>query len=185
MNSFLSDHKVPLLTVTLAILAAAVFGVVQLVSSDDSKAAPTAQDMAVERVRAITAPYQDVSRALADGFIATEECVSSPEGGMGLHYVNPQRLKAPLDPEKPQVLLYSAVNGGLELTGAEWFAPDPDQNLGTDVGRPTLFGNAFQGPMAGHSAGMPIHFDLHVWSGRANPKGDFSPWNPSISCAAS
>lgn len=169
---------------TVVISAAAAFGVYKIATTDDRVAAPTAQDQTVQHVRAITASYQDVNRALADGFVATTECTSSPAGGMGLHYVNPARLKAPLDPEKPQILLYSATKGGLQLTGAEWFMPDPDQNLSTDKGRPSLFGHPFQGPMPGHSAAMPIHFDLHVWSGQANPQGDFSPWNTSLSCGS-
>jgi hypothetical protein len=146
----------------------------------DSEAA--ADRAAVQDVRDATEQYRDVDRALADGFVATTVCTDSPAGGMGLHYVNPQRLGQPLDPAKPSVLLYRRVGSHLQLLAAEWFSPDPDQDLATDSGRPTLFGHPFDGPMAGHEPGMPIHFDLHVWAWHSNPSGDFSPWNPTISC---
>lgn len=45
-----------------------------------------------------------------------------------------------------------------------------------------MFGQPFDGPMPGHEPGMPVHYDLHVWVGRANPAGVFSPWNPKVSC---
>ncbi len=40
----------------------------------------------------------------------------------------------------------------------------------------------FQGPMAGHVAGQPWHYELHVWLWDTNPNGMFAQWNPSISC---
>ena len=36
--------------------------------------------------------------------------------------------------------------------------------------------------MTGHSPGMPVHYDLHVWLFDSNPDGVFAPWNPSVSC---
>ena len=36
--------------------------------------------------------------------------------------------------------------------------------------------------MLGHSATMPIHYDLHVWLYRQNPAGIFARWNPRVSC---
>jgi len=57
-----------------------------------------------------------------------------------------------------------------------------DQNLGTDGDRPVLLGQPFDGPMPGHGPGMPVHYDLHVWTHKANPAGVFAPWNPKVSC---
>jgi len=143
----------------------------------------TAQDRAtLAHVRDITAKYRDVRVALADGYLPTTDCVASPDGGMGLHYVNP-RLFASIDPDHPAVLLYSADSSHPQLMGAEWFQADADQDLATDDDRPSLFGHDFQGPMLGHEPGMPIHYDLHVWAWRANPAGDFSPWNPAVHCS--
>ena len=47
---------------------------------------------------------------------------------------------------------------------------------------PSLFGQSFQGPMAGHVPGMPWHYDLHVWAWSENPAGRFAQWNPTLSC---
>lgn len=132
-------------------------------------------------VRAVTAKYKDVEVAIADGYLPTTDCVASPDGGMGLHYVNPSLLGS-LDPDHPPVLLYSPEGRHRTLMGAEWFQADADQDVSTDGDRPSLFGHPFQGPMLGHEPGMPIHYDLHVWAWRANPSGDFSPWNPAVHC---
>lgn len=148
-------------------------------------ASPSGADRPSEsRIRAATARYHSVDRALADGFVATDDCVELPGvGGMGYHFVNPSRLDATVEPDRPDILLYAKdPNGRLRLTGAEWFSPDPDQDLVTTDGRPTLFGHTFDGPMPGHGAGMPIHFDLHAWVWQDNPAGTFAPWNPTVRC---
>jgi hypothetical protein len=45
-----------------------------------------------------------------------------------------------------------------------------------------LLGQPFDGPMPGHGPDMPIHYDLHVWTHKANPAGVFAPFNPKVSC---
>jgi hypothetical protein len=172
-----------------ALALACLAGAVSLtVSPGAATADPGAHDRDgagrdVAELRRTLAPYRDVAAALADGFVPTEQCAASPAGAMGLHYVNPARLQAPADPAKPQILLYGkAADGSVELLGAEFFTPDGDQDLGTDGDRPSLFSQPFDGPMPGHEPGMPVHYDLHVWVGKANPAGVFSPWNPNVSC---
>jgi hypothetical protein len=128
-------------------------------------------------------PYADVQRALADGFIPVSECTESPAGGMGVHFLNPARAMSPIDATKPAILLYSpTVDGGYALIGAEWFQADADQDVTTDDDRPSLWGRPFEGPMPGHDAAMPVHYDLHVWLFDSNPDGVFAPWNTSVSC---
>ena len=143
---------------------------------------------ALAAVREATARYHHPAAALADGYVATEHCIEDPElGGMGLHYVNPALLADPaLDPTRPEVLLYESLPGGkLRLVAVEWFAVDPDQDVATDDGRPSMFGVPFDGPMLGHEPGMPVHFDLHAWIWKHNPAGTFSAWNPEVGCANS
>jgi hypothetical protein len=137
------------------------------------------------KLKAATARYHSVRLALADGFVATEECAELPGvGGMGFHYVHPERLAdGIIDASRPEILVYTeATNGKLRLAAVEWFAVDPDQDLSTDEGRPTLFGHEFDGPMPGHEPGMPVHFDLHAWIWQDNPAGTFAPWNPAVTC---
>lgn len=139
--------------------------------------------LALAQLRKDLRPYLDVDTALAAGYIPVSECTESPLGGMGVHFLNPGLAGAPVDPDQPAILLYQPTDdGGYRLVGAEWFQADGDQDLATDDDRPTLFGKQFDGPMPGHDAAMPVHYDLHVWLFEANPAGVFAPWNPNLSC---
>ncbi len=149
--------------------------------------ARSAERVSLAKVRAATAKYHNVDTAVADGFMPTDACAELPGvGGMGYHYANLANiLDGVLDPERPEVLVYVPQrNGRLRLGAAEYFQPDADQNLATDSDRPSLLGHDFDGPMAGHEPGMPIHYDLHVWIGKRNPAGMFAAWNPDVSCPA-
>ncbi|MDQ4088776.1 MAG: hypothetical protein M3163_00475 [Actinomycetota bacterium] len=159
-------------------------GVVASVSSVYAGTSSTSRALA--EVRRATARYHDPSTALAEGYVAAEHCVEDPQlGGMGLHYLNPALLADPaIDPTRPEVVIYEMLPGGrLRFVAVEWFAVDPDQDLSTEEGRPSLFGIPFDGPMPGHEPGMPVHFDLHAWIWKHNPAGTFAPWNPTVDCA--
>jgi hypothetical protein len=138
------------------------------------------------QVRQATAKYHDVNVALADGFIRTPECVESPDGGMGIHFINPARLMDPAENIlEPEILLYVESGNGLKLIGVEYFygigAPDtPIPNPAPPA--PILFGRPFDGPMEQHEPGQPPHYDLHVWVWQGNPSGVFAPFNPNVSC---
>ncbi|HEX8701554.1 MAG TPA: hypothetical protein VF815_22190 [Myxococcaceae bacterium] len=125
------------------------------------------------------AKYRDVNKALADGYIPVSACESlAGSGGMGIHYLHPG-LASDLvtDPFKPELLLYAPNGrGGLELLGPEYFQADAGQ------GRPSTFGQAYDGPMPGHNPQMPVHYDLHVWLFKYNPSGLFAQWNPRVKC---
>lgn len=152
-------------------------------------AAPSAADVDVEKaalqhIRQLSGRYHSHTQAEKAGFLATDECVAVPGlGGMGYHYVNPTRIDTTLNVDEPEVLLYeSGPNGKHRLTGVEYLVVDADQDLATADDRPSLAGRPFDGPMPGHSPGMPVHYDRHVWAWADNPDGDFATWNPSISC---
>lgn len=138
------------------------------------------------QVRQATAKYQDVSVALAEGFIRTPNCIESPDGGMGIHFINPARLMDPAENIlEPEILLYIETSGGMKLLGVEYFygigAPDtpvPDPAPPA----PILFGRPFDGPMEQHEPGQPPHYDLHVWVWQANPSGMFAMFNPNVRC---
>jgi hypothetical protein len=121
------------------------------------------------QVRAATARYHDVEVALADGFALPPDsyCVAGPDGAMGYHYVNLDRV-GQLDPTLPQVLLYVPTpQGDLRLVGVEYLSP----------GGGELFGQPF-------TDGSPLGPDtaLHVWLWQANPAGTFAAFNPNLSC---
>lgn len=163
-------------------LAAATLAVLALHPAG-AAAAPGAHDRdgargAVAELRQAMKPYADPQAAVAAGYVSGGHCIASPAGGMGVHYVKPSLLGT-LDPTEPPILLYSPDG---ELLAAEYLVPDADQDLATDGDRPSLFGQPFDGPMPGHEPGMPVHYDLHIWTHEANPAGVFAAWNPKVTC---
>jgi len=179
--------------------AVAVAAAAALVAAAAAQAAPRfaahGEPAAVQRqlgaVKAALDKYKDVDVAKADGYAVGSPCEMIPTskgaswwgGAMGVHFINQALLMKPLNPLKPPVLTYApTAGGGFQLLAAEYFKPDADQKLTTDSDRPSLFGRAFDGPMLGHSPGMPIHYDLHVWLWKTNPVGLFAPWNPTVHC---
>jgi hypothetical protein len=138
------------------------------------------------QVRQATDKYHDVNIALADGFIRTPACVSSPDGGMGIHFINPARLMDPAENIlEPEILLYNETADGLKLIGVEYFygIGAPDTHVPNPAPpAPVLFGQSFDGPMEQHEPGQPPHYDLHVWIWQANPSGMFAMWNPNVKC---
>ena len=139
----------------------------------------------LDKVKAATKRYKDVGVALRDGYLASDHCEEKPGvGAMGYHYINPQffgdRRIRPLHPE--ELLYLPTRSGGRRLGGVEYARADADQDLSTDSDRPDFYGRRFDGPMAGHFPGQPIHYDLHVWLFQDNPKGVFARYNPKASC---
>ena len=155
-------------------------------------------------VRHATAAFHDVDQAVASGYAAPAggHCEASAAGAMGVHSVNAALMQTPaLIPEQPEVLLYlPSGSGNYRLVGVEyvqtlllrntqtgqvapWFSPGPwPAEYAVVNSTPSLFGQTFQGPMAGHVPGMPWHYDLHVWTWAPNPSGMFAQWNPALGC---
>lgn len=158
----------------------------------------------LEVVRQATAAFHDIGKAVAAGYRSPVggPCESSAAGAMGVHSANRalQEDQA-LDPEEPEILLYLPDGtGDYRLVGVEymqivlvrntvtgvvsrWSSPDiwPPEYVVVNPA-PSLFGQTFDGPMAGHNPGRPWHYDLHVWAWAPNPSGAFAQWNPSLSC---
>jgi hypothetical protein len=145
-------------------------------------------------VRAAVARYHSFDQAEKDGYTirAGEPCVVYPgrpgsgAPAMGVHATNAALMADDaIDPRRPEILLYIPnQDGSLKLVGVEYWKRDADQDLGTSDDKPTLFGQAFDGPMLGHGApgAMPIHYDLHTWVAEENPSGVFASFNPAVSC---
>jgi hypothetical protein len=136
----------------------------------------------LEEVRVALEKYRDPVAAVHDGYFSTLGCVHYADGAMGVHFLNLGLMGPVPDPMAPQILVYEPDDDGrLHLVAAEWFVP-----LATGVeGRPELFGQPFDGPMAGHVPLMPKelhHYDLHVWLFKENPEGLFHTTNPDVTC---
>jgi hypothetical protein len=144
----------------------------------------------LDSLRQALAKYEDPYVAVRDLYLSTVGCVhydgskmdghmDYPKGAMGIHFVN-LTVQGPLDPMKPNVLIYEPVDGRLKLVAAEWLVP-----VTAAKERPSLFGQPFQGPMEGHEPLIPQgfhHYDLHAWLFKDNPLGMFSPTNPNVTC---
>lgn len=147
----------------------------------------------LEAVRTALARYADPFAAMHDGYFSTVACIDFPTAGgpgtlgyaagaMGVHFINPGLIGAPLDSLKPQVIIYEPDGDKLRLVGAEWFVP-----VAVTKQRPQIFGAPFDGPMEGHHPIMPAelhHWDLHVWLWKENPAGVFMATNPALKCPA-
>jgi hypothetical protein len=173
----------------IALVAAGVAAASALVVQTPASATPQQSELA--RARAATAAFHDPDKAIEAGYLRNEHCDATADGVMGQHWVNPDLFTADanrLDPTRPQVLLYVPTADGLRLVAAEWLllAPagtQPAQNPNqVDAAGPKIFGQHFNGPMAGHTENMPVHWDLHVWLWAHNAKGMFAQYNPSLSC---
>jgi hypothetical protein len=163
--------------------------------SDDGGDSSRAPDE-LDPVRSFAQKYRaGVDVAEADGYVAAGGCAESPDGGMGIHYLNPNKLMGPPKIDHPPILLYAPSADGLVLAGVEYMqpiiqdgapyvAPETEPPRQDSVGEPPLLfeGHPFDGPMPGHEEGMPWHYDQHVWLFVENPNGMFAAWNPSISC---
>ena len=149
-----------------------------------------ADEVQIDAVRKALEKYKDPYVAVRDLYLSTVACVhydgsteeghlNYPKGAMGIHFVN-LTIKGPLDPLKPNVLIYEPKGGKLNLVAAEWLVP-----LAVAKERPEIFGQKFLGPMEGHEPLIPRefhHYDQHVWLFKDNPEGMFSATNPNVSC---
>jgi hypothetical protein len=177
--------KFKIVSIVIALVLLSILAGQVVASSMNVNDPAVLRDLAA--VRNATAKYHNVDNALADGFVADHECVAVPGlGGMGIHYINFDRI---MDNEinllEPEVLLYAPSSNGVKLVGVEYMlalgAPDspvPDPAPPA----PVLFGLPFDGPMEGHGPGQPPHYDLHVWVWSNNPNGMFEMFNPNVGC---
>ncbi|WP_049575668.1 hypothetical protein [Nonomuraea sp. SBT364] len=148
----------------------------------------------LDRLRRAMAKFRDPRVAERYGYRPTNTCSEYPYkdasgrrlGGMGYHYVNPTLAgDQDIDLYRPEVLVYVPTErGGRRLGAVEYFKNDRDQLIATADDRPRLLGRQFQGPMEPHEDGMAIHYDLHIWLFKHNPKGPFEPWNTRVMCPA-
>jgi hypothetical protein len=141
-------------------------------------------------IRNATADYRHFASSQADGFTTLvtnqqtqETCIANgAAGAMGQHYANVGRVgDGVIQRQRPEVLLYEPqANGTKVLTGVEYVVLAADW-LAKHDSPPVLFGKEFD-LITANPFGLPPFFALHAWAWQSNPSGDFSSWNPTVSC---
>jgi hypothetical protein len=150
---------------------------------------PTAEQRArgndlVRIVREVTQRYQDISVALAEGYVPRFGCVSgSHEGAMGLHLVNfPLVGDGVLDARRPELLVYEPLSHGrFRLVAADYLILSEAWHQ-TSEAPPELMGQLFHLFESPNRFTLPAFYTLHVWAWKDNPQGTFANWNPRVSC---
>jgi hypothetical protein len=140
----------------------------------------------IAQLRRLVAPFHNFDAAVAAGWSApitpclvAADLPSQPGvGAMGFHYGNLAYIQdgGVVNLLQPELLLYEPEqNGKLRFVGVEYIVPFTDHPATAEP--PTLLGQAFaQVPEFGV-------WGLHIWAGRHNSSGIFSPWNPKVTCA--
>lgn len=174
--------RCPALVLTAA--AALALSAVAVPAAPSSAAALTvsAADQAATYLG--TAGYQSHANAVKAGYVPDKYCVADRAGSGALGYPHfNHAYDNSLDPAKPAALFYEDDGrGGKRLVGVQWLVYDQDQNPATDGDRPTLFDTPFTGPRRGNFPGQPVHYALHFWLWKANPKGAYETYNPAVTC---
>jgi hypothetical protein len=135
-----------------------------------------AVDRDVARLRAATAPFKSLEKAVAAGYAAqVKDCIEhQPHGAMGYHHDNKALRDATLEVEKPEVLVYEKLaDGTYRLNGVEYIVPI---SAWKSEEPPTIMGQKLK-----KADKLGIWY-LHVWNWEASPSGLFSDWNPRVKC---
>jgi hypothetical protein len=166
-----------LLVIGLIAVATSTFGV------GVALAAGNGSDLA--RVRAATARFHDIDRALAEEYGPLHTCTDH-EGGagaMGQHYVKGAVVgDTVFDLAQPEVLVYEPMgNGRMRLVAVE-FVVFAEQWAQVSSSPPTLFGRQLALVEAPNRYAVPAFYQIHVWLWKSNPAGMFNDWNTRVSC---
>ena len=138
----------------------------------------------VKLVRESSRRFQDVSVALAEGYVPQFGCVSgSHEGAMGVHLVNFPMVGDPaLEITRPELLVYEPMpHGRLKLVAVDYLVTKAGWHEGNEA-PPQLAGQLFHLFESPNRFGLPEFYTLHVWAFKENPQGTFANWNPNVSC---
>jgi hypothetical protein len=168
-----------------------------------------AADVDLDQLREITAKYQDIDVALAEGYITPDnhcvyaegEGLPAELGAMGIHYIHPELLQITgTDPRvdgvgthtdwmRPAILIYEPqADGSLELVAVENLVFEDAWNSSGKTEELVLNGRGWDhmaddpNTPGDEAHGFTPHMDQHVWLFRENPAGELMPFNPAVTC---
>ena len=140
-----------------------------------------AQNDVLGTVHSLTARFNSIQQAKKAGYVPFYICAEQPGvGTMGQHYVNFDLVGDPaIDPLYPEALVYEPqANGTFKLVALEWVQVGPQAATA-----PTVLGHDMLYRPAPNRYGIePGFYERHYWLYNSNPLGDFSDWNPTVSC---
>lgn len=179
------------LTAALAVAALTAAPAVASAHDGDAEARPIlhGHTAKLDDLRAATAEFRSGPAApwsveVVD--LAGISCIEDPHGtgAMGIHYLDATNLfDGSIDRLAPETLIYEPDEGGsLTLVAAEYLVI-ADAWDATHAAPPILYGQRFSRVAAGNRYGLPDFYELHVWHEKANPRGTFNDWNPTVSCS--
>jgi len=127
------------------------------------------------QVRAATAQYHNLNKALDDGYVDISYFVHH----MGWHFLKAENLDETFEITRPELLVYAPKkNGKYQLVAAEY------ATLWTEGSNPP---EGFTGndDVWSHFVGDPTTtaddlWTLHAWVWYHNPDGMFNPFNPRV-----
>lgn len=151
--------------------AAVAASIVGVAVAGSAGAEPDGADLGA--VRAATAKYHDVQRAIDDGYTLLDApCFESEDGGMGIHYTNGGPTGSGFDTDvsatEPDSLVYVETKHGLQLVAVEYIAAGVGADSLSVLGQPLH-----------NLAGTPLYI-LHAWVWKQNPDGMFADFNPKV-----
>lgn len=194
----------------LATLAPVLLAVPGARPSPSHPTVPDIAPSVLASVRTATARYRDVKAALADGYIRDpmNMCVTAASEGnpawlgeMGVHFFRPDVLGITAtspridgtgtntDFTHPGVLIYEPQpDGSLQLVAVENLVFEKAWRAAGHDAPPAFEGHEYyhmvNNPLtpADEAHGFQPHYELHMWTERANPRGAIVQYNPDVSC---
>lgn len=194
----------------LATLAPVLLAVPGARPSPSHPTVPDIAPSVLASVRTATARYRDVKAALADGYIRDpmNMCVTAASEGnpawlgeMGVHFFRPDVLGITAtspridgtgtntDFTHPGVLIYEPQpDGSMQLVAVENLVFEKAWRAAGHDAPPAFEGHEYyhmvDNPLtpADEAHGFQPHYELHMWTERANPRGAIVQYNPDVSC---
>jgi len=135
------------------------------------------------QVRAATARFHRTEVAQANGWDlrpGLDHCFdNSPNGAMGFHFINLDKLDATVEVLQPEAMVYApGPKGQFQLAAVEYIVDAPSWDEDNPGVLPNVLGQDYH-----YNSGLDVYV-LHAWIWKNNPTGMFMDWNPNVTCPA-